>query len=98
MTVEEFIAKLKENLPEIGTITREESDRVIEIFERFKQELFKEHDLREKRNQHILGKLKKTAFMAGYSCVEQLRAGRFELMYQEERFAQGSEIPHSYLR
>ena len=94
MTVEEFIAKLKENLPEIGTITREESDRVIgEIFERSAQELFKEHDLREKRNQHILGKLKKTAFMAGYSCVEQLRAGRFELMYQEERFAQGSEIP-----
>lgn len=94
LTVEEFIAKLKENLPELGTLTREESDAIIgEIFEKSAQELFKEHDLKEKRNQHILGKLKKTAFVAGYSCLEQLRTGSFKLMYQEEKFAQGSEIP-----
>lgn len=94
LTIEKFIEKIKKDMPLIATIDKEASDKMIgDIFDESSEILFKEYDLKEKRNQYILKKLKKTSYLAGFSCVEQLRAGKFELMYQEERFEIGSEIP-----
>ncbi|MGB5824434.1 MAG: PD-(D/E)XK nuclease family protein [Proteocatella sp.] len=94
LTIEKFIEKIKEDMPLISTIDKAAADEMIgDIFDEAAKILFKEYDLKEKRNQYILKKLKKTAHLAGFSCVEQVRSGKFELMYQEEKFAQGSEIP-----
>lgn len=94
LTIEKFIEKIKDDLPLISTIDKTAADKMIgDVFDESAQNIFKEYDLQEKRNQYILKKLKKTAYLAGYSCVEQIRTGKFELMYQEEKFAKGSEIP-----
>jgi len=94
LTVEKFIEEMKADLPLIGMIDKAEADKMIgEIFDESAKNLFKEYDLKEKRNQYILKKLKKTAHLVGFSCVQQIKAGKFELMYQEENFAQDSEIP-----
>lgn len=94
LTIEKFIEYIKQDLPSIDTITKSQTDQIIrELFVQSAQNSLKEYDLKEKRNQYILKKLNKTANFIGFNCVEQIKKGKFELLYQEERFGENSNIP-----
>lgn len=94
LTIEKFIEQIKKDLPSIDNITKSQTDEIISgVFDEAMKTTLKEHDLNEKRNQYILSKLSKTAKFVGFNCVEQLQKGKFELLYQEERFCKDGEIP-----
>lgn len=94
LTIEKFIEHIKKELPSIESITKSQTDEIIKnIFEDSAQTTLKEYDLKEKRNQYILNKLNKTAKFVGFNCVQQIQKGKFELLYQEEKFGKDSEIP-----
>lgn len=94
LTIEKFIEHIKKELPTIENITKEQTDTIIkDIFKESAENTLKEYDLKEKRNQYILKKLDKTAKFIGFNCVEQLRKGSFELLYQEEKFGENAKIP-----
>lgn len=94
LTIEKFIEHIKNDLPTIESITKEQTDTIIkDIFKASAENTLKEYDLKEKRNQYILKKLDKTAKFIGFNCVEQLRKGSFELLYQEEKFGENAKIP-----
>ncbi len=93
-TVEEVMRTLKSEPLKIDNITREQMDRLVEqYFDESTQNLLKEYDLAESRNQFFLRRMKKTAKQISYTSVEHLRLGKFELLAQEQKFDYGEKIP-----
>ncbi|MDO5095418.1 MAG: exodeoxyribonuclease V subunit gamma [Peptostreptococcaceae bacterium] len=93
-TVEEVVRRLKNEPTQIAEITKEQMDNLVEdYFEKSAKKLLKDYDLVESRNQFLLKRLKKTAKKIGFTSVEHMRNGEFELLAQEARFDDYAEIP-----
>ena len=86
-TMEQFIQKLVQESPLIATLTKEQTDKIIDhIFDDSVGKMLTDYDINDSRNQFLLERQRKTARHIGYISVENIRKEGFALFKQEESF------------
>ena len=96
-TMEQFISKLVEESALIHTLTKEQTDKIIdEYFDKASRKILDEYHINDSRNQFLLERQRSTARHIGQLSLEHIKSGEFTLYKQEAKF--GDEATDSEIK